>query len=213
MTAFRGIKPKQAARLLSFGVRPQRWRCLVPQETLDYPPFPPLKWDHYFWVGEVVLPSWAGFQARRGEYGAVNSRRPSDGSAQVSITPLDDKVRTPPTPEQVAAFRHLMGNEAAVSGAVVRALVDYCPGDAYDGDDEELLEVSEPDDLRPLVGLSGVHVLNVVRDGAACIGFEFGCVWDEEHGAGVMTHLGRVIAAGQAVCSFEEWIARQGLDR
>jgi hypothetical protein len=42
---------------------------------------------------------------------------------------------------------------------------------------------------------------------------EFGCVWEEEHGAGVMTHIGRVIATGQAHCSFTEWIARQGLDR
>jgi hypothetical protein len=106
-----------------------------------------------------------------------------------------------------------MDNEAAVAAAVARALVDYCPGEAYDGDDEELLGVSEPADLRRLVGLSAVHVLDVCRDGAACIGFEFGCVWDEEHGAGVMTHLGRVTATGQAVCSFEEWIARQGLDR
>jgi hypothetical protein len=183
------------------------------QETLDYPPFPPLKWDYYFWLGEVVLPSWAGFQARRGAYGAGNSRKPSDGTARLSISPLDDKARTHPMAEQVAAFRHLMDNEAAVAAAVARALVDYCPGNAYDGDDEELLEVSGPDDLRPLVGLSSVHVLNVVRDRVACIGFEFGCVWDEEHGAGVMTHFGRVIATGQADCSFTEWIARQGLDR
>jgi hypothetical protein len=185
----------------------------VLQETLDYPPFPLLKWDLYFWVGEVVLPSWTGFQAGRGGYGAVSSHRPSDGTAELSIAPLDDKVRTPPTDEQVTAFRHLMDNEAAVAAAVVRALVDYCPGNAYDGDDEELLEVSQPDDLRPLVGLARVHVLNVFRDGAACIGFEFGCVWDEEHGAGVMTHLGRVIGTGQAACSFMEWIAQQGLDR
>jgi hypothetical protein len=174
---------------------------------------PPLRWDHYFWAGEVVLSSWAGFQTRRGGYGAGGNRRPSGGTTRLSISPLDYKARTPPSPEQVAAFRHLMDNEAAVAGAVTRALVDYCPGNAYDGDDEELLEVSESEDLRPLVGLSSVHLLNVVRDGAACIGFEFGCVWDEEHGAGVMTHLGRVIAIGQAVCSFEEWIARQGLGR
>ena len=38
-------------------------------------------------------------------------------------------------------------------------------------------------------------------------------LWDEEHGAGVMTHRGRVIATGQADCSFVEWIARQGLER
>ncbi len=185
----------------------------MPPETLDYPPFPPLKWEDYFWVGEVVLPSWAGFRARRGGYGAVSSPKPSDGSARLSISSLDDKVRTPPTAEQVTAFRHLIDHEGSIAAAVVRALVDYCPGNAYDGDDEELLGVSEPDDLRPLIGLSAVNVLGVFRDGAACIGFEFGCVWDEEHGAGVMTHLGRVIATGQGVCSFEQWIARHGLDK
>jgi hypothetical protein len=122
-------------------------------------------------------------------------------------------VRTPPSAEQEAAFRHLLDHEAAVAAAVTAALVEYCPGHAYDGDDEVLLGVSGPDDLRPLVCLLGVHVLDVVRDGAACVGFEFDCAWDAEHGAGVMTHRGRVIAAGQADCSFTEWIARHGLNK
>lgn len=182
-------------------------------ESLEHPPFPPLKWDLYFWEGEVVLPSWAGFQARRGEYGAVSSRTPSNGTAKLSISPQDNKTRTPPAVEQVAAFQQMMDNEAAVGAAVVAALVDYCPGHAYDGDDEELLKVSEAADLRPLIGLATVHLLDVFQDGLACVGFEFGCVWDEEHGAGVMTHGGRVIAVGQADCSFMEWIARDGLSR
>lgn len=185
------------------------------QDTVDCPPFPPLTWELYFWVGEVILPSWSGFQTRRGGYGAVSSQETSDGTARLSISPLDRQARTHPTDEQVAAFRHLMENEEAVAAAVARALVDYCPGEAYDEDDDEdgVLDVSEPGDLRPLIGISAVHVLNVFHDGAACIGFEFGCVWDEEHGAGVVTHLGRVLATGQASCSFVEWIARQGLDR
>jgi len=178
-------------------------------ETLDHPPFPPLTWDHYFWVGDATLPSWAGFQARRGSYGAVSAAIPSDGSARLSVSPMDGAALTRPTAEQVAAFRHLLDNEAAVADAVARALVEYCPGHAYDGDDEALLEVSEPGELRPLVGLSGVHVLSVAHDGAAYIGFEFGCVWDDEHGAGVMTHRGRVVATGQADVSFLEWVARQ----
>ena len=185
----------------------------MPQDTLTYPPFPPLKWDHFFWVGDVVLPSWAGFQARRGAYGAVSSRKASDGTARLSIAPLDSKARSHPMAEQVAAYRHLLENEATVADAVVRALVEYCPGHAYDEDDEDLLNVNEPAQLRPLIGLSSVHVLNVVDKGLACIGFEFGCLWDEEHGAGVMTHNGRVIATGQADCSFVEWIARQGLGK
>jgi len=188
-------------------------------ETLNRPPFPPLKWEQYFWVGEVRLPSWTGFQTRRGGYGSVSSDKPSDGTARLSVTPEDDKNRTHPTAEQVAAFRHLIDNEEAVGAAVGRALVNYYPGekdaylDAYDEDEvEELPDISEPGELRSLIGLSSVHVLSVAKYGAAYIGFEFGCVWDDDHGAGVMTHLGRVVATGQADVSFMEWIARQDIE-
>ncbi len=188
--------------------------------TLDDPPFPPLKWDGYSWTGEVTLPSWAGFQTRRGPYASVSAADSSDGTARLTVAPLDDEARTLPTPEQATAFRHLLDNEAAVAAAVRRALLEYYPGereaylDGYDLEEsEEVPEITEVAGLRPLVGLSSVHVLSVVRDGAACIGFEFGCVWDAEHGAGVMTHLGRVIATGQADCSFVEWVARRGLER
>jgi hypothetical protein len=77
----------------------------VPQDTLDYPPFPPLRWEHYFWVGEIVLPSWAGFQCRRGPYGATSAHRASTGSAHLSLFSLDDKSRTPPTAQQVQGER------------------------------------------------------------------------------------------------------------
>ncbi len=179
------------------------------EETLEYPPFPPLVWDLFFWVGEVALPSWAGFEVRRDRAGRRLQSMQPDGIARLSVTTLDKATRTHPIAEQVAAFRHLLNNEAAVASAVAEALAEYCPGHAYDGDDEELLGISGPDDLRPLVWLSEVHVLTVTRDGVAYIGFEFDCAWDEEHGAGVMTHLGRVVATGQAADSFQAWIAEQ----
>ena len=182
-------------------------------KKLDQPPFPPLTWELYFWVAEVTLPSWAGFEVRHGRREAGPGVPTADGTARLSVSSADSDARTPPTAEQAAAFQHLLDNEAAVADAVARALVGYCPGNAYDGDDEVLWGVSEPDDLRPLVCLIGVHVLDLARDGVACIGFEFECAWDGEHGAGVMTHRGRVIATGQGDCSFEAWIARQGLDK
>ena len=180
-------------------------------QSLEQPPFPPLTWEHYSWVAGVTLPSWAGFQVRHGRYRDSQDPSPADGTARLSISAVDSDARTPPTDEQAAAFRHLLDNEAAVAGAVACALVRYCPGDAYDGDDEVLWEVDDVDDMRQLVRLIGVYVLTVARDGAACVGFEFACAWDYEHGAGVMTHLGQVIATGQGVCSFEAWIARDGL--
>jgi hypothetical protein len=186
-------------------------------EAIDIPPFPRLTWDEYSWAGEVRLPSWAGFQSRRGPYASVSDKRPSDGTARLTV---DAEAKARPTPEQVAAFQHLVDNEAAVAAAVGRALLDYYPGereaylDAYDLEDsDEVPEVTDLTGLRSLVGLSSIHVLSLARDGMACIGFEFGCVWDGEHGAGVMTHRGRVIATGQADCSFVGWMARRGLDR
>jgi hypothetical protein len=177
-------------------------------------------WDDFFWTGEVNLPSWSGFQTRRGAYGSVSAAEPSDGTARLSVEPMDVDSRTPPTPEQIAAFQHLLDNEASIAAAIGHALLAYYPGereaylDAYELEESDKLPViTEIADLRPLVGLSNVHVLSVNRDGVACIGFEFGCEWDDEHGAGVMTHRGRVIATGQADCSFVEWIAREGLDK
>jgi hypothetical protein len=186
-------------------------------KALDTPPFPTLTWDTYSWAGEVRLPSWAGFQSRRGAYASVSDTRPSDGTARLTV---DAESETRPTPEQAAAFRHLLDNEAAVAEAVQLALLDYYPGeraaylDAYDLEEsDEVPEVTDVAGLRQLVGLGSVHVLSLARGGFACIGFEFGCVWDGEHGAGVMTHRGRVIAVGQADCSFVQWMAEEGLDK
>jgi len=185
--------------------------------TLNIPPFPPLQWEDYFWVGEVTLPSWSGFQTRRGWYGSVSSDSPSNGSARLSIVPEGDEHRSHPTVEQGVAFKYLIDNEAAVAASVLQALFNryldektvYAEDYSEEEAEENLPDITDPSGLRALIGLSNVHVLSVVKDGAAYVGFEFGCVWDDEHGAGVMTHLGRVVEVGQADTSFLEWIAKR----
>jgi hypothetical protein len=115
----------------------------------------------------------------------------------------------------VAAFRHLLDHETDVAGAVLEALFERYPEEqaAYAVDDDEegasLPDIDDPSGLRTLIGLSNVHLLSVVKDGVAYVGFEFGCAWDAEHGAGVMTHLGRVVAVGQADTALLEWIAER----
>jgi hypothetical protein len=161
---------------------------------INVPPFPRLLWDQYFWVGEVKLPSWAGFQTRRGPYGALSSNESSDGSARLTVTTEDSNTRTLPTPEQATAFRHLLDNESAVAAAVLGAIFAKYPEekeaylDAFDEDEVGLPDIREPGELRSMIGLSNVHILRVANKGAAYIGFEFGCVWGSEHGLGVMTH-------------------------
>jgi hypothetical protein len=173
-------------------------------EPINMSPFPPLKWDGDFWSGEVpsaLLPSWAGFGGSLESYGLT----------------VHSEGKSLPTAEQAAAFRHLMENEASFTEAVARALLNHYPEareeyyDGYDGADpeEELPEVADVAGLQPLVGLTGVHILSASRDGTAYVGFELSCKWDAEHGAGVLTHRRRVVAAGQASESFTDGVARK----
>ncbi|WP_157042565.1 hypothetical protein [Roseiflexus castenholzii] len=64
--------------------------------TLDYPPFPRLTWEDYFWASEIVLPSWAGFWARSSEYGGARRSRLADGRVRLLIAPPVINARTAP---------------------------------------------------------------------------------------------------------------------
>ena len=174
---------------------------------IDTPPFPPLKWDSYQWVGEVVLPSWAGFQRRSATDLSLLDRQPSDGTARLEVE-SERPRRLMPAKEQATAFRHLLDNEPTVAAAVGQALLAYYTPDwevyaeRHDlwGSPEvwHLPVVTAVVELRPLLGLAAIRVLSVVNDGTAYVGFVFGCVWDEGHGVGVLTHRGRVVATGLA---------------
>src|SRR4051794_3147398 len=96
-------------------------------DVLDIRPFSPLRWDGYSWAGETLLPSWAGFQSRRGGYSSVDSGKPSIGTASLAVTSEGGDEETKPIPEQVRAFQYLMEHEAAVAAAVGRAIVEYYP--------------------------------------------------------------------------------------
>lgn len=192
----------------------------MPDEPIHVPPFPPLKWDTYSWAGEITLPSWAGFQSRRGAYGSASLKMPSHGTATLRIESLDRETHRPPSPEQAVAMRHLVENEAAVAQAVAQVIFERYPVERAKflkgyglTTSDEVPEITQVSELRPLMGLNSVHVLRVTHEGVAYIGFEFGCTWEDEHGAGVMTHRGRIVAVGHAAESFDYWVAREDSER
>jgi hypothetical protein len=173
------------------------------------PSLPPLKWDGYTWTGKIVLRSWSGFQTRQGPYSGRSSDQPSDGTARLFIHGDDGDPPQPPTPEQAAAHRYLVEQEKAVSDSVLQAIFAAYPDereafiDAVEDDLADLCpEIDRPDELKSLMGLGIVHILRVARDGTAYVGFEFGCVWESEHGLGVMTHQDRVVKIGSAETAF-----------
>ena len=210
-----GEKPRVSPVALLHG--PLVWPVMIPEaienslaelglladKVLNLPPFPPLHWDGSQWEGEVVLPSWAGFQSRRGAYGSVSSEAASDGNISLTV-----EGAGPPLPAQVSAFQFLLDHEPAVAAAALGHVFSEYPRlrEAYDPGEEESDELMPPIDraeqLKGLIGLSSIYVLRAAKDGVAYVGFEFGCTWDEEHGLGVMTHRDRVVELGQADASF-----------
>ena len=178
--------------------------------TIEVPPFPTLTLDDYLWVGTIRLPTWAGFQTRRGRYSSVTSSSVSDGTVRLSVEWYSD-APVPPSAEQIAAFAYLLESEKLVTDSVLTAIFERYPEfreetlDAYDYSETSLAalpEISRPEHLRSLIGLSTVHISNLAQDARSYIGFEFGCEWEKEHGLGVLTDGERVLDVGAAEVSF-----------
>jgi hypothetical protein len=167
------------------------------------------------WTGKDVLTAWAGTQERHGAYTSRSSRKPSKGSVMIQIPRLgeDDANPRPPAPEQVAAYAYLKENQATVTEAIMTALLaDYKKLRKRwlknDPDlQEELPEIGTVEEMRKNVGLGTLHMHGVAKAGHAYVGLELGCTWDEEHGAGVLLHKGRVVEVGQADTSFDDHAA------
>lgn len=175
-------------------------------------PFPPLKFVEFCWEGQDILPAWAGTQSRRGPYTSVDRTGPADGGVTLYVSPPGgEEAKRPPDPAQATAYSRVKQNDAAIAAAVLQAVLTYTRGlDAF----YKVPEGLDMERLRGIVGLGNVHVLDVVKDGEAYVGFELGCQWDEDHGCGVMTHRGRIVMVGQADEAFEGSIAEQdgGID-
>jgi hypothetical protein len=202
----------QAARSFAQTRRRSAWLKANPF-TLKLPPLPPLKREMHEWTGKDVLTAWAGTQERHGAYTSRSSKRPSKGSVMIQIPRLgdDDANPRPPAPQQVAAYAYLKENQAQVTDAIMKALLaDYKKLRKRwlkHDPDLDLPEIETADQMRKNVGLGTLHMHGTAKAGHAYVGLELGCTWDEEHGAGVLLHKGRVVAVGQADTSFDDHAA------
>src|SRR5512135_250594 len=84
---------------------------------------------------------------------------------------------------------------------------------AADSDIKRALALEAPGvTLRDGIRLTSVHIVGPQKDGHAYVGYEFACVWDGEHGLGVMTHRGRVVQVGGGDTAFLTWVAKRDLE-
>ena len=159
---------------------------------------PSLTFDKFFWEGTIVLSSWSGYQSRRGAYGARDSRKKSDGTTQLAVSPPDGKDAFP-LAEQFAAYCYLVEHQQNIRDRILAAVLEEYP--RFRSRFYEVASPSEPfpnvdsvDGLRRVLGLTSVLIHPVSWEGVAYVGYEFGCAWDAEHGLELpMMHRDRIV--------------------
>ncbi len=121
--------------------------------------------------------------------------------------------------EHVAAYHSAIEKQYSIRNAIIGELYKKYPemkmNYGYEAEEakEFMPDIDNADRFKDLVGLVGVHIMNVFREGIAYVGYQFSCTWDEEHGLGVMTHKDRVVDLGSAEVSFLTWVAEEDLEK
>lgn len=157
--------------------------------------------DEFGYKGMINLPVWNEFTSDSDDVYEVN---------------FGGDINSPLLSELRDTYDFIVSNQEEIKNVILQELFEeysgfqakYCD----DEDDEFMPDLTCVNDLKPLISLARVHILDVIKDGIAYIGFEFDCPWDEEHGFGVMLFKNKVVAMGGSDSSFLSWIANDHLN-
>jgi hypothetical protein len=171
---------------------------------------PILTKDDDIFIGKVNLKAWSGFISSKWFLLPKNSESEDcDGIVKITLHCKSDNVESP-SEFQNRALVYLIENQEEMQAKIITALITEFPKiakncDYLDSKDNELPIVTELVQLKKLIGLSTIHINDKEKDGIAYVGYQFRCVWDGEHGLGIMTHRDRIIEIGGADSSFA-WV-------
>jgi hypothetical protein len=175
-------------------------------------------WAEYYWVSSTKLSSWAGVQNQTGNYGAVESHKPSDGVVRVVFAPEGRGEEGLANEEQLLVDR-FMENEPEISKSLLACVVKEYPRlqalYGYAGRDRKRLmpDIRSETDLRALIELQIIYIHQISTNGIPYVGYSFDCAWDDEHGLGILMHGTRPVEIGGADTAFLLWIAKKDAER
>ena len=169
-------------------------------DTFSFPPLPPMTRDEYWWAGTDRLAGWGELQVR--PHGYSLEQRPLGRVDVWAVTADPHQLLQPfrfatPFPQQVRAYGFLKVNSPELFDRILEAVFHYYPQVGIDYEDA-VPEIHSPADLKRFLGIDKVILSELCRDDSAYMGFVFACIWDSEHGLGVMTHGMRVLSIGQS---------------
>ena len=173
--------------------------------SVNPPKYPETIVDEYFKYTSKKVEGFAGLQIRNGTYGAVSSPEASDGEVHFCCDrDLDTQVFL-----SIVNWIEEYGEELLdlslesfveqfweMRDLVIESLIDEDP-------DEVVPKISSFKDLKKLCGIVAVHVKGSGTDVEPRFGIEFGCSWEDEHGAGASFNGLKIIESGHGSDAFD----------
>lgn len=173
--------------------------------SVKVPQFPEILVEEDCIYSSFLVPGFAGLQERNGPYGEISSEKHSNG--QTDFRAEEEDI---PKEEFKKAIQWIADNSSEILDKALMSMMDYYeemkdiihedyePSEAV----KYAPEISSHEDLASLCGVSSVFILDVSKQSELVFGIEFGCTWEEEHGAGVQFRGLQVIESGGADVSF-----------
>ena len=157
-----------------------------------------------FWEGTILLDSWCAF---------FKEENP------LSLKIGGDRLVKEISETHKSGYDYLIKNQETILRSLLGSLKKIYPKlqKKYDFDEEEMNQympdISDEDDFVRLIRPHTIFIHDVAKDGIPYIGFQFDCVWDDEHGLGAMTHCGNIVEIADADTGFLSWVAEKDLDQ
>lgn len=161
--------------------------------------------DEFWWQADLQLSAWSGFTQGK--------------TTKLRFAP-EGRDKGPMSADEVALATWVPNNYEMQKPILLHAVLEAYPEfrrqffEDYDikENEEDLPTVASADGLSKVIALEEINVHQISKDGVPYVGYQFSCLWDEEHGLGVLMHDKRVIEIGGADTAFLLWIAERDRD-
>lgn len=167
--------------------------------------FPEITTDEFFKYTSKKVDGFSGLQIRNGAYGAISSPNKSDGRVHFCCNkelPTEVFFYVIKWVEQNGRELIRLSLDSFVEqywemrDLVIESLIDEKP-------DDIVPYISSSTELKNLCGIVAVHIKGTGSPMQPRFGIEFGCNWEDEHGAGSAFEGLNLIKSGHASDAFD----------
>ncbi len=173
--------------------------------SVNSPMYPETSTDDFFKYTTKKVTEFSGLQVRNGPYGAVSSNEISAGLVHFCcdkdlqtelFLEISNWIEENAKELLNLSLKSFIEQYWEMRDLVIESLIDEDP-------DEVVPEITTHEDLKNLCGIIAVHIKGSGTKSSPRFGIEFGCTWEDEHGAGASFNGLEIIESGYGSDAFD----------